>query len=173
MTGDSSEAAIRRIRPDEVEVYREFRLRALADAPDAFSDSIAAALARPPSFWTERVAQTSEGINSVLFVAVDPATDRWLGMTGCYFDTENKAEAMVVSVWVEPAARRQGLAGRLVLAAQAWAKERGVRRLRLWVTATNLGAQRVYTAAGFALTEVVRPLPSNPVLNELEMAIAL
>jgi RimJ/RimL family protein N-acetyltransferase len=172
VTGDSSEAAIRRIRPDEVEVYREFRLRALADAPDAFSDSIAAALARPPSFWTERVAQTSEGINSVLFVAVDPATDRWLGMTGCYFDTDDEAEAMVVSVWVEPAARRQGLAGGLVRAAQGWAQERGVRTLRLWVVATNPGAQRVYRAAGFAPTGVTRPLPSNPLLDELEMAIS-
>ena len=173
MTGRDEHAVIRRIRPDEVDVYRAFRLRALTDTPDAFGDSYALAIARPPSFWTERVAQTSAGVDSVLFVAVDEATDRWLGMTGCYFDTDDRTEAMVVSVWVEPTARRQGLAGRLVLAAQAWAKERGVRRLNLWVTATNRGAQRVYAAAGFQPTGGVRPLPSNPALDELEMTIAL
>lgn len=173
MTDVDRQALIRQIRPDEVAVYREFRLRALADAPEAFSDSTAAALARPASFWSERVAQTSAGTTSVLFVAVDPVTDRWLGMTGCYFDTDDATEAMVVSVWVEPEARRQGLAGRLVVAAQGWAKERSVTMLRLWVTATNHGAQRVYKAAGFELTGVVRPLPSNPDLDELQMAISL
>jgi GNAT superfamily N-acetyltransferase len=163
---------VRPIRSDEREVYREFRLRALAEAPYAFSDSLAAALARPESFWVDRVAQTAAGVASVLFVAVEASTDRWLGMTGCYLDGDT-SEAMVVSVWVDPAARGQGLAGRLVQAARDWATERGVRRLKLWVTATNERPQRVYRAAGFDYTGTKRALPSDPSLDELEMAMAL
>ena len=174
MSGDDhGVAVIRWIRPDEVEVYREFRLRALADAPYAFSDSTAAALARSPRFWVERVAQTSAGLTSVLVVAADPLTDAWLGMTGCYLDDEDPTAANVVSVWVEPAARRRGLAGRLVRAACAWARDRGVTTARLWVTASNLGPQRIYRAAGFTLTGARHPLPSNPDLEEVEMAHTL
>jgi GNAT superfamily N-acetyltransferase len=163
---------VRWIRSDELEVYREFRLRALAEAPYAFGDSLAAARSRPESFWVDRVAQTSAGVTSVLFVAVEPSTDRWLGMTGCYLE-DNASEAMVVSVWVDPVARGQGLAGRLVLAARDWARERGVRRLKLWVTATNERPQRVYRAAGFDYTGTKRPLPSDPSFDELEMAMSL
>jgi GNAT superfamily N-acetyltransferase len=163
---------VRWIRPDELEIYRDFRLRALSEAPYAFSDSLAAARARPESFWVDRVAQTSAGMTSVLFVAVAPPDGCWLGMTGCYLE-DDPSEAMVVSVWVDPAARGQGLAGQLVLAARDWARERGVRQLKLWVTATNERPQRVYRAAGFDYTGTKRPLPSDPSQDELEMAMAL
>ncbi len=173
MSRADDEAVIRRIRPDEVEVYRTFRLRALADAPHAFSDSYALATARPPEFWHQRVANTSAGIESVLMVAVDAATDTWLGMTGCYVEDPTNGSALVVSVWVAPEARRRRLARRLVDAVVAWARERKTRTLRLWVVATNERAQRVYTAAGFTPTGVVRPLPSNPARQEVEMARAV
>ena len=97
MSGDETPAVVRRIRPDEVDVYRAFRLRALADSPDAFSDSYAAAMARPESFWHERVAQTAAGLETVLMVAADAATDTWLGMTGCYMEHPSDGEALVVS----------------------------------------------------------------------------
>lgn len=168
-----AEAVIRRIRPDEVEVYRVFRLRALADAPDAFGDSYALASARPPEFWDERVANTSAGVDSVLMVAADAATDTWLGMTGCYLDDPAGGSAMVVSVWVASEARRRRLARRLVDAVIEWARERNAGTLRLWVTATNLRARSLYEGAGFAPSGAVRPLPSNPALQEIEMARAI
>jgi RimJ/RimL family protein N-acetyltransferase len=94
-------------------------------------------------------------------------------MTGCYLEARDPPDAMVVSVWVDPVARGQGLAGRLVLAARDWARERSVRRLMLWVVATNERARRVYEAAGFVYTGTKHPLPSDPSLDELEMAMAL
>ena len=107
MSGGEGEVVVRRIRADEVEVYRAFRLRALADSPDAFSDSYAAALARAEGVWHERVAQTAAGITSVLMVAADATTDAWLGMTGCYVENPENGKALVVSVWVAPEARRR------------------------------------------------------------------
>jgi GNAT superfamily N-acetyltransferase len=168
-----ADAVIRWIRPDEVEVYREFRLRALADAPDAFGDSYALAIDRPPEFWTDRVAQTSAGIDSVLVVAVDAVTAAWLGMTGCYFEDPGDDHALVVSVWVAPEARRRRLARRILDAIFGWARSRDVRTLRLWVTETNARARALYAGAGFTLSGTVRPLPSNPALQELEMVRAL
>lgn len=43
MSDADSEALIRRVRSDEVEGYRAFRLRALADSSDAVSNTLAAA----------------------------------------------------------------------------------------------------------------------------------
>jgi GNAT superfamily N-acetyltransferase len=170
VTSGRSEVVVRWIRADEVTAYRDFRLRALADAPDAFGEVLADAQTRPIEAWEDRVRRASAGVDSVLLVAADPATDAWLGMTGCYLDEDDPTVAHVVSVWVAPMARRRGLAGRMVAGARTWAASRGVRTLRLWVTATKLGAKRVYLAAGFVPTGRTQPLPSNPALQEVEMA---
>jgi ribosomal protein S18 acetylase RimI-like enzyme len=169
MSDRQTEAVIRWIRQDEVEVYRAFRLRALADAPEAFGDSYALAIARPESFWHERVARTAAGIDTILMVASDAETDTWLGMTGCFMENPGDGEALVVSVWVAPEARRRRLARRLLDGIVEWARSRDVRTLRLWVTETNQRARDLYTGAGFAPTGATQPLPSNPHLTELEM----
>ena len=163
------DVSIRWVRPDEIEVYRAFRLRALADSPDAFSDSLAAAEARPWSAWVDRVTQNAAGIESVLVVAVEVTTDVWLGMTGSYIQEDAPDIGEVVSVWVAPEARRRGLASQLLEAAKEWAMSRGARRQRLWVAETNARARALYLAAGFAPTGAIHPLPSNPVVQELQM----
>ena len=61
----------------------------------------------PAEFWHERVANTSAGVDTVLMVAVDAATDSWLGMTGCFVEDPSDGQALVVSVWVAPEARRR------------------------------------------------------------------
>jgi hypothetical protein len=43
----------------------------------------------------------------------------------------------------------------------------------LWVVATNEPARRVYEAAGFVYTGTKHSLPSDPSLDELEMAMSL
>lgn len=164
----SGGAVIRCVRPDEVAAFKAFRLRALADAPDAFSDTYAAAVARPERAWSERVAENAAGTVSVMLVAADPATDAWLGMTGCVFE-DDPTEATVVSVWVAPEARRRGLARRLLAAATAWARSRGADRLVLWVTESNAEARALYAGAGFTPTGRRGHHPGRPELPELEM----
>jgi GNAT superfamily N-acetyltransferase len=169
MSRADDDTVIRRIRPGEVEAYRDFRLRALADAPDAFSDTYAAAVARPASAWTERVAESSAGVTSVMMVAADPATGAWLGMTGCFFE-DDPTRANVVSVWVAPEARRRGLARRLLEAASTWARSRGAGRLLLWVTESNAEARALYLGAGFIPTGRRGHHPGRPELPEIEMS---
>ena len=48
-------ASVRPFLAVEWEIYRELRLRALEDSPDAFGATLADAQARPQSFWSERV----------------------------------------------------------------------------------------------------------------------
>lgn len=169
MTDDGADVAIRWVRQDEVETYRAFRLRALADAPDAFGDSLAAAEARPWSAWVDRVAANAAGETSVLVVAVDAETDTWLGMTGSYLGEPGTVVADVISVWVAPEARRRRIASALMEGARAWARSRGATQMRLWVTATNARARALYAGLGYRPTGTSRPLASNPALQDVEM----
>ncbi|MGE3269502.1 MAG: GNAT family N-acetyltransferase [Chloroflexota bacterium] len=170
---DKCAVVIRRVRADEAAAFRAFRLRALADAPDAFSTSLAESQAMPDSYWEQRAERGAAGIETVTLVAADPVSDAWMGMTASFLE-DGESEpgqivALVVSVWVAPEARRRGLARRLLDTAADWAKSRGARALRLWVTETNHRARALYREAGLVETGVVRPLRSNPSLLELQL----
>ena len=44
---------IRCLRPDEWRVWKDLRLHALADSPDAFGETLSSASQRPDSYWME------------------------------------------------------------------------------------------------------------------------
>jgi GNAT superfamily N-acetyltransferase len=160
---------VRRTRPDEAATFKAFRLRALADSPDAFATTTAQAEAMPWDMWVHRVTRGSVGQESLVLVAVDAESGDWLGMTGSYFADDQPHVAHVVSVWVAPEARRRGVGRLLQEAARTWAVSRGAREQRLWVTHTNEAARMLYLAEGFTLTGTTQPHPAKPELHELEM----
>jgi GNAT superfamily N-acetyltransferase len=164
---------VRRTRPDEAATFKAFRLRALADAPDAFATTTAHAEAMPWEMWVHRVTRGSVGKESLLLVAVDDTTDRWLGITGSYFEDDEPQVAHVISVWVAPEARRCGVARLLQESARSWAVSRGACEQRLWVTSNNDAARALYLAEGFTLTGTTQPHPVKPDLHEQEMVRAL
>ena len=54
------------------------------------------------------------------------------------------------AMWVHPAFRRQGIAGRLLNTAIPFARERGAETIELWVPVANPAAQSLYRQAGFS-----------------------
>jgi ribosomal protein S18 acetylase RimI-like enzyme len=134
------DAVVRRIRADEGARLRDIRLRALADAPDAFGSTYSDTVTRPPEMWTARAAENAAGEVSVLFVA-------------------EKDEQCV------------GLAGRLLDAVMAWARDRGAERVHLWVTEGNSPAIALYERFGFAFTGESAPVRSDSALKELKMVL--
>lgn len=62
---------IRRIRQDGGAPLRAFRLRALADAPYAFSTTRAEAEQRPSAYRDERARQDAVGETSTIVLAVE------------------------------------------------------------------------------------------------------
>ena len=165
----SATIVIRPIQRDEGATLRDIRLRAIRDAPDAFAVSLAEALAQTDEGWTAWATRNAAGEASIMYVAEEAGT--WIEMAGGVFDTFGPREvAHLISMWVDSAYRGQGLGRCLVEHVPGWARDRGVRRLELWVTEHNGAGLALYAQCGFIATGESQPLPSNPALNERKMA---
>jgi GNAT superfamily N-acetyltransferase len=140
---------------------RDVRLRALEDAPDAFGSTHAREEGFSEADWTRRLSRE----DCVTFLA--RLGDRTAGIAG---GQQERASVELVSMWVDPAARGNGVARTLVEAVVEWARNVGEERVRLWVTAGNDSAYRLYERCGFVATGQRQRLPSNPELTEIAMA---
>jgi GNAT superfamily N-acetyltransferase len=155
---------VRRIRPDEAGPLRAARLRALADAPEAFGSTLARESAFADTVWVERATHGAAGEDQVTYVAAED--DRLVGLAtghleGGRFD--------LFGMFVEPEARGRGIGTALVAAVIGWASGRGATSLYLGVTETNRPAIALYERCGFRPTGVRRPLEHTPALTVLEM----
>jgi ribosomal protein S18 acetylase RimI-like enzyme len=79
----------------------------------------------------------------------------------------------LVAMWVNPRARRSGVAAALTEAVIDWARARGAERLVLSVAEGNDLARRVYERVGFRVTGRTEPLGSDPTRQTVEMALDL
>ena len=61
----------------------------------------------------------------------------------------------VEALYVASGYRRMGVAQRLLDCAYQWAEARGLARVQLYVTASNMRAQSVYTDQGFSVTQAI------------------
>ncbi len=162
--------ALRRIRADEGLKLRSLRLRALADAPMAFGSTLAREQSFPDNVWHERAAGGASGTGRVTFIAERDGV--WLGLaSGIATDAINPTDPgpFLVGMFVDSAARGEGLGAALVEAVVAWARLRGAARLYLWVTSTNTPAIALYAKCGFQRTGDTQPLPHSPSVTEFQM----
>jgi RimJ/RimL family protein N-acetyltransferase len=134
--------AIRPLRPDEPELYREIRLEALRLHPDAFGASFEDEAARPLAFFEQRLA------GNVIFGGF--RDQDLLGTAGFMPEAGAKRihKAHLWGMYVRASARGTGLARLLVEAVLDHAKDR-VELVQLSVVAGNAGARRLYTSLGF------------------------
>jgi GNAT superfamily N-acetyltransferase len=145
--------AIRRVRPADAELLRAARLRALADSPDAFGQTLDAAREQPLGEWQTAARQSSSGDRRAWFVA-ERVPDRGgpSRVVGVVFGRRRPPEElMVFSMWVDPDERRQGVGRALIEAVEQWAATWGATSTVLWVFAANEPALRFYLRLGFSL----------------------
>ena len=87
--------------------YRELRLRALKEDPEAFSSSYADSLGQPEQFWKTRLAEAERGERSwLLFARRD---NKLVGMIGAFIEGDSAETATVVSVYVPREERGHGV----------------------------------------------------------------
>jgi ribosomal protein S18 acetylase RimI-like enzyme len=144
---------IRRVRADDWQALRELRLRALADAPRAFSATLAEAQARNEAWWRESARRSAEDEGWVTFVG--ERDGQLIAMATGTFPVErlhgldDPAIASLIQMWVDPSARRTGLGHELIEAVAAWAAEHDSAVLRTGVTASEQRAVAFYESLGF------------------------
>src|SRR5579859_2143547 len=96
--------SVRRIRPDEGQAFRDIRLQAIQDSPQAFGSSLAETLAQPDTYWEERGKSGAVGQENVVFVAED--VDRWVGVVAGFVRNATAMRSVdLVSMWVHPGYR--------------------------------------------------------------------
>lgn len=145
MTGPTA----RRLGADEWELNKRLRLAALAEAPYAFTTTLAEAMRRTDDEWrrlTRDRAAAPDSCQLIACVDAEPA-----GMAACVAHPP-QASAEMFAVWVSPLHRRSGVGEALVREAVVFARERGARRMVVGVYDDNTGALGFYRALGFADT---------------------
>ena len=162
---------IRELQRHEWALFRELRLRALAESPDSFARRFADEQAQPDAHWMRLTESVTIPGGQVMLVAEEDG--RPLGLAFGLFDKERPKIGHVGGMWVDPAARGLGAGQALLDAAIAWARGRELESLELWVTEGNGAALRLYERLGFADTGRRDVLPSNPVLQTIQMALNL
>ena len=162
---------IRRLRATEWSALRDLRLKALEDAPEAFSIQLAEAATELDDSWRERARRGAEGKDEVVIVAQDDST--LIGMAAGRLAEDETAEAWLFAMWVEPTQRGDGIGERLLRGVVHWARERGADRLRLTVTEDNAAAMNLYLRSGFAPSGHRVPLREGSHLQCLTMTLEI
>ncbi len=152
---------VREVSPDEWESLRDVRLTALREAPYAFGSTYTREALFTQQQWRARINDRSVTLFAHLPEIAEPA-----GLAGVYVQD---GVPDVVSMWVRPSARGNGVGEALITASADWVRARDHDALYLWVTESNAPARALYERCGFAPTGERQPLPSNPSLTEIRM----
>lgn len=128
-----------------------------------------------PPWSEESVLATLANPAAIAFVALGdaPGADAVDGFAIVQVAAD---EAEVLAIAVVPARRRQGLARRILAAAEAKARQCGACRIYLEVASDNAAARRLYAAAGYTETGR-RPgyyrRPAGPVVDAVLLSRVL
>lgn len=136
---------IRWVAGDDWELWRDLRIRALSTDPDAFSSTLAEWRDADETRWRQ-------GFTEVMFRALAVVDGTPSGMIGCRDAGGPDAGTAVeiVSVWISPAVRGQGVGEALINAVVARMAEDGPgTTVLLHVRSANAPAIRLYRRAGF------------------------
>ena len=162
---------IRRVKQDDGELLRELSIRMYSDSPDAFSETLEKAKQRTAEEWDSRAEWLADSPEVIGLIAYD---DDWpcgfvMGLVGRFIngsmEWECRESVTIAKTWVDPKARRKGVAKALTDTVKDWACEKGIRQIELQVTENNEAAKSFYKYLGFTDTGRREPLVSNPQLQ--------
>ena len=147
--------------------FKDVRLRALQESPQAFGSTYARESQFPESEWLARLERWN-GQRGAGFLAMDGGSP--CGIAGSLLDLTDPTRAQLVSMWTAPTHRQRGIGRLLVNEVLRWAQSRHVQLLLLMVTSTNQPAIRFYEGLNFTRTGRTEPYPNDPALIEYEMS---
>jgi ribosomal protein S18 acetylase RimI-like enzyme len=163
---DSKMPTIELITQQNAMKLKNVRLRALQDAPTAFSSTYAAEFQLTDAEWLKRAARWTDE-TSIAYLAVDAGSA--CGIAAGFLDKNDATRAHLVSMWVAPTHRRRGIGQELVDKIVDWARLKSARTLMLLVTSNNHPAIGFYQQLGFRMTGWTEPYANDSALSNLAM----
>jgi RimJ/RimL family protein N-acetyltransferase len=141
----SQDLLVRPTTEADADAFREMRLEALRNHPEAYSADYDEQANFSREQWLERLR------NGNTFVACEG--DTLVGMAGIFRDGTPKTQhkGKIWGVYVRPNFRGHGLAQRLVNTCVDWARAQQLRYVMLAVITTNTSAVNAYKKCGFAI----------------------
>ncbi len=159
---------IRTLRSNEVALFREVRLRALAESPNAFGETLQQAQAQPDSYWKKLTDSVTQPNSHVMFLAEQ--AEQIAGFAFGLIDRQDSQVGHIGGMWVDPVFRSCGVGYALVTKIISWSHQLKQSKLELWVTEGNNKAIALYKRVGFIDTGKRDVLPSNPSLQIIQMS---
>lgn len=139
----ASRVQLRRLTVEDWALWREVRLRALADAPQAFDSTLTdwQGEGDAEDRWRSRLVD-------VPFNLVGTIDGEAIGqVSGTALDDRGRCE--LISMWVDASVRGRGVGGALIDGVAEWALSVGASALVLSVRQSNTHAVDLYTRASF------------------------
>jgi ribosomal protein S18 acetylase RimI-like enzyme len=134
---------------DATEAY-ELRLRALQESPEAFGSTYAETVRRGVDSFRLRLSQPY----METFTLGAYSSDTLVGMVAFFRDTgvKDRHKGYIVSMYVEPESRGQGIGRALVAEVIVQARQiPDVVQLQLAVVTSNVAARHLYLSLGFVV----------------------
>lgn len=153
---------------EEWQAYRQLRLEALQESPQAFGSPYKDQLAKPDSYWQMRLEEAAKGEQSWMLFA--RAGGQLVGMTGAYRggsdDPGATDQATIISVYVTPTWRGRGISSLLMQAILDVLKENGIRLAHLGVNVNQAAALHLYQRFGFTILCTVTQLMGDGLYHD-------
>jgi ribosomal protein S18 acetylase RimI-like enzyme len=162
VTEAATDIIVRPFLQSEWQQYRDTRLSALQDSPDAFGSVYETAALLADSEWQDRLARITPDRDLPLAGLVG---SEFAGMAWARFDQPEGTTVHLYQMWVSPAYRGKGLAHKLLLEALAWALSQDAKSMSLGVTCGDTPARKLYASVGFVTIGTPEPLRAGSELK--------
>jgi ribosomal protein S18 acetylase RimI-like enzyme len=146
-----SEITVRALGEEDWQQFRDIRLMALEDSPEAFVATVVQEAALDEQAWRERMRRACR------LIAERDGTPVGVVSLG-QGDPEHSCTGELFGLWVAPQGRGSGVAWKLVEAGAARALTDGHKNLGYWVGTSNGPAVAFASSFGFRPTGTRRPM---------------
>ncbi len=130
---------IYQVKESDWQKFKDFRIRAVTESPQAFGDTLEKVLNLPDSYWIEGIK------NKKVFVI----TDEDVYVSGLVFGQDDDGVWSIKSLWTEPSYRGKGLAKKLLWHVFKVAKSIDVKIIELGINVKQDAAIKLYESLGF------------------------
>jgi ribosomal protein S18 acetylase RimI-like enzyme len=163
-----TQAIVRTLGGDDWQIYRQLRLAALQEAPQAFVSTYSDEQAYDADFWQQRMARARRLVAEIGHgSSIEHAGIVSVGQA------ERPEVGDLYGLWVAPEHRGAGVAMQLVQGAAERARIDGLRWITLWVATENGRAVAFFSSVGFRPTEERRPMAGQHDSAEIAMELAV